>query len=266
VTTVYTIAAKPRTAEEVVNSLFRTKQTPSEPIIARNRPQNKQVWATLQGKDEALDRLQRQVVKREGDHICHRVALCDGAEALQSRLIARFDRFTLILDFIHANEYLWQVATCLFGEGTASRTAWVKKQTLLMLTGETQSLISRFRQQVEAGHLTPAQQTVLTKTANYFERNLSFMDYPAYLKNGWPIASGVIEGACRHLVKDRMELSGMRWQQPSAEALLSLRAVAENGDWDDYHLFHRQQRQMRLYGHPLPATALLEYHQLPGVG
>jgi hypothetical protein len=79
---------------------------------------------------------------------------------------------------------------------------------------------------------------------------LPFMDYPTYLANGWPIASGVIEGACRHFVKDRCELSGMRWNQVGAENLLRLRAVAENKDWDAYHTFRKQQRHIRLYGSP----------------
>jgi len=84
------------------------------------------------------------------------------------------------------------------------------------------------------------------------------MAYDTYLANGWPIASGVIEGACRHFVKDRFELSGMRWEQSGAENLLRLRAVAENDDWDDYHLFRRQQRHQRLYTAPFPTQNSLE--------
>jgi len=76
------------------------------------------------------------------------------------------------------------------------------------------------------------------------------MHYDAYLAQGWPIASGVIEGACRHLVKDRFELTGMRWTQAGAESLFHLRAVAENDDWEDYHAFRRQQRYLRLYASP----------------
>ena len=98
--------------------------------------------------------------------------------------------------------------------------------------------------------------------ANYFERNLPYMAYDRYLAQGWPIASGVIEGACRHLVKDRFELSGMRWTKVGAENLLHLRAVAENGDWADYHRFRRQQRHQRLYHSPLPHTCAIEEQAL----
>ena len=74
------------------------------------------------------------------------------------------------------------------------------------------------------------------------------MDYATYLRRGWPIGTGVVEGTCRHLVKDRMELSGMRWTVPGAEAILALRAVNENGDWEAFHTFRRTERHHRLYG------------------
>ena len=110
---------------------------------------------------------------------------------------------------------------------------------------------------------TPAtQQTVLTKVANYFERNAAYMHYDQYLAHGWPIASGVIEGACRHLVKDRCELSGMRWTKDGVENLLRLRAVAENDDWEAYRHFFQQQRHQRLYGVPEPAQEMLENQAL----
>ena len=88
------------------------------------------------------------------------------------------------------------------------------------------------------------------------------MDYPTYLAQGWPIASGVIEGACRHFVKDRCELSGMRWTQVGAENLLRLRAVAENGDWDAYHRYRQQQRHCRLYGSSVSTQEPLEVQAL----
>ena len=94
----------------------------------------------------------------------------------------------------------------------------------------------------------------LRREAGYLQRNLPFMDYARYLKNGWPIGTGVVEGACRHLVKDRMQLSGMRWTVAGAEALLALRAVNENGDWEAFHQFRRQRRHKQLYGKPLNET------------
>lgn len=149
---------------------------------------------------------------------------------MQTRLARYFSDFILILDFIHANEYLWKVANALFGETNEQRFAWMKAHTLQLLSGQARQLITEFRTLAKQPKMSKRKRTALLTTANYFERNLPFMDYPTYLSKGWPIASGVIEGACRHFVKDRCELSGMRWLQCGAENLLRLRAVAENND------------------------------------
>jgi hypothetical protein len=264
VTTVYTIATAQRTPEEVVASFFGQTQgeITAQTVSSRPHPQNKHVWATLAGKDAALSRLARQVGPRQGSHIRHKVALCDGCEALQSRIASQFPDFTLILDFIHADEYLWEVANRLLGETNEQRLGWMADYTLRILSGETRQVITDFRQLARDPRSTSAQREQLLKTASYFERNLPYMDYPTYLANGWPIASGVIEGACRHLVKDRCELSGMRWSQEGAESLLRLRAVAENGDWDTYHNFRKRQRHVRLYGSPFPEQTTLEVQAL----
>ena len=99
----------------------------------------------------------------------------------------------------------------------------------------------------------------MRSAACYFQRNAERMEYKQmeynrYLEKGWPIATGVIEGACRHLVKDRCETSGMRWNVQGAEQVLALRAVWTNGDWDAYHQRRREQRHQRLYGSPLKTS------------
>jgi len=262
VTTVYTIARNPRTAQDVVASFFQENENDKQSKLSPPKPKNKHIWATLDGKETALTRLAQQTGFRRGSHIQHKVALADGCPALQEKLREKFPDFNLILDFVHANEYLWKVANSLLGEDNKQRTKWVRKQTMLMLSGKTTQIIDDFRTRAEKPSRTKKQVEKLSKTANYFERNLPYMAYDTYLANGWPIASGVIEGACRHFVKDRFELSGMRWQQSGAENLLRLRAVAENGDWDDYHLFRRQQRHQRLYPSPFPTQDLLEVQAL----
>jgi hypothetical protein len=153
---------------------------------------------------------------------------------------------------------LWKVANRLLGETNDQRFEWMAQRTLQMLSGDTEQLITDFRQLPQHPKTTKAQREQLNQTANYFERNLPYMDYPTCMANGWPIASAVIEGACRHFVKDRCELSGMRWHQAGAENLLRLRAAAENGDWDAYHAFRRRQRHQRLYGTPNPNSQLIE--------
>jgi hypothetical protein len=260
VTSIYTIAAHHRTPQAVVDSFFRQTSTETGPNHCR--PHHKHIWATLDGKGAALARLAHQVARREGDHIRARVALCDGYEPLQTRLTHQFPDFTLILDFIHADEYLWAVANSLLGEQHPQRLDWMADHTLKLLSAQTQQLIASFQQMAQDQQYTPSQRAQLEKTAAYFQRNLPYMAYDQYLQRGWPIASGVIEGACRHFVKDRCELSGMRWTQTGVENLFRLRAVAENGDWDDYHLFRKRQRHLRLYHQPYPELLPVEFQAI----
>lgn len=262
VTGVYTIAPHPRTPAEVIASLFHPERTPGTPLRIRSGPQNKRLWATLAGKDAALVRLAAHTAKREGPHIHHRVALTDGAEALQERVRQHFPTFTLVLDFIHADEKLWDVANSLFGETAAQRAPWVESQSLDLLSGRVSQVVTELRRLASLAETTTTQTAVLTQVANYFERNTAYMHYDQYLAAGWPIASGVIEGACRHLVKDRCELSGMRWTTTGVEDLLRLRAVAENDDWTAYRRFLQQQRQQRLYGAPGPTQVIPENQAL----
>lgn len=255
VTALYTIVPAPRTGAQVLQTLLQPEtEQAGTASPARSQPQHKQIRGTLQGKDVALQRLAQQVAKRDGAHIQQRVALCDGERLLQEKLRHYLPGFTLVLDFIHAFEYLWKAANCLYGENHPQRLPWVTTQTSRLLNSQSAELIAHLRQLAEAPKRAAARRHKLNKIADYYENNLPYMDYAAYLAQGWPIASGVIEGACRHFVKDRMELSGMRWTVAGAENLLGLRAVAENDDWDDYHLFRKQQRQQRLYGCAWPAS------------
>jgi hypothetical protein len=247
VTTVYTLAPAPRTPESVLASLFHPEiKTDPAP---RSGPHNKWLFATLEGKREALRVTAEQVGRQEGAHILERVALTDGAEALQTRVQTQFPDFTLVLDFIHADEYLWKAANALLGETAPQRSAWVEKRTLQMLSGQISAVVADLRETASECKSSSIMSQTLLSVASYFERNQAYMQYDKYLASGWPIASGVIEGACRHLVKDRCELSGMRWTQSGAEALLGLRSVLENGDWESFHAYRRRQRQKKVYGY-----------------
>jgi hypothetical protein len=256
VSALYTIQPAVRTADDVLRTLLQEVDESERQFPERYRPQHKQIRGTLQGKDVALERLAQQIAKREGEHIQHRVALCDGDQHLQAKLQHHLPDFTLILDFIHAYEYLWKAVTCLYGEKHPERLPWIRQQTQLLLTSRTPELIEQLRRLAEEDGRTAYQQKLLHKVAGYLEKNQDYMDYAACLRKGWPIASGVIEGACRHFVKDRMELSGMRWTETGAENLLRLRAVAENDDWDDYHDFRKLRRQQRLHNCAWPITPL----------
>ncbi len=247
VTSVYTLVPWVRTPQEVTASFFKlATKPPEEPMPTRRGPSNKRLWASLEGKEATLKFTARHLIEQEGEHIANRVALTDGSEALQQRVREQFADFVLILDFIHANAYLWEAANALLGENSPLRQDWVITHTLRMLCGETPELVAQLRRMAAEPGCKPSLQATLLKVADYYQRNQDYMHYDRYLAAGWPIATGVVEGACRHVVKDRCELSGMRWSQAGAEALLRMRCVAENGDWEDFHAFRRKSRQSAL--------------------
>lgn len=256
VTALYTIAPYPRTPQEVVAALLREAAGPAPP--PRPRPEGKEVRATLAGKAPALGRLAQRAAQREQPAITHRVALTDGAAALQTQMTTHLPAYTLVLDIIHASEYLWDAANALLGEGHPQRTAWVRGHLADVLAGRTATVITALEQAAATRGRTAAQRAGVQRTVRYYQRNLPYMQYDAYLARGWPIGTGVVEGACGHLVKDRMQQAGMRWTPTGAQAVLDLRAVRLNGDWDAYWQYHRQQEHHRLYGAARPLPALPE--------
>src|SRR5262249_39279715 len=152
-----------------------------------------------------------------------RVALTDGAEALQDQMLTHLAAYTLVLDIIHASEYLWASANALLGESHPERTGWVRSHLAKILHGQTEAVIASLEKTANAPGRTAAQVQALHKTIGYYRRNRAYMRYDEYLARGWPIGTGVVEGACGHLVKDRMEQAGMRWTQDGAQAMLDLR-------------------------------------------
>ncbi len=228
VTSLSSIAPYPRTSEDVVAALMHAE--PAAELPTRPQPVAKEVHATLEGKAVALTRLRARARQRLGPQIQARVALTDGAEALQTQLQAHFPEHTLVLDIIHASEYLWDVANALLGERHPARTAWIRTRLEQVLRGATATVIAELEDLAQAPGRTETQRKVVEKTAGYYRRNQPYMHNDHYLARGWPIGTGVVEGACGHLVKDWMEQAGMRWTQAGAQAVLDLRAVRLNGD------------------------------------
>lgn len=247
VTAAYTLAPRPRTPEAVLASLLEPPSgAPTEPQAAC-RPCGLHLWATLEGKEAACTQLSRHIQSRSSGVVADRVALTDGSEPLQKQVRAALPDFTLVLDLIHAVEYLWKAANAVLGETHSQRLAWVQTCARQLLTGQVRLLIAALRELAAQADRSVPQQEVLAQVAAYYERNQDYMHYDRYLAAGWPIATGVIEGACRSLVKERFELSGMRWSQSGAEALLPLCSVCANGDWDGFASYRRQQRRQTQY-------------------
>ena len=124
----------------------------------------------------------------------------------------------------------------------------MRRQLEQLLAGQTAAVIATLTTAAATRRLSAPRRQAVERTVGYYQRNLPYMRYDAYLARGWPIGTGVVEGACGHLVKDRLEQAGMRWTKPGAQAVLDLRGVRLSGDWDAYWPWHRQRQHDRLYG------------------
>jgi hypothetical protein len=144
-------------------------------------------------------------------------------------------------------EKLWKVAHALHAEGSPEAETFVKARTERILCGMVGQVVKGLRQTVTKRRLTGQKAKTIREVCDYLYRNRERMRYDEYLRQGWPIASGTVEGACKNLIRDRFERSGMRWTTETAEALLKLRATHLSGHFDDYWEHHIQQDQQRLY-------------------
>jgi len=186
------------------------------------------------------------------------IALADGNKDQIARITAqaaaRGIHVTIICDLIHVTEYLWDAAWCLFPAASPDAGPWVRARAAQILDGgpDGAAAVAAGLREAAAG-LSKARRATAGKTAAYLQGKAPYLDYPAALANGWPIATGVIEGACRHLVKDRMDITGARWGTQTADAILKLRALLANDDFDAYWDWHLQQEHQR--NHPSYALA-----------
>ena len=235
-----------RTPKDVLSSLFTTGERPERP--KRTPPHHKRVWASLLAdKDTFITDVKAEMVKRDPRHRRTWVIVTDGERALQRRVCQSFTGVTLVLDLLHVLEKLWKAAHALHPEGSREAEEFVYQRAERILDGQVSQVVKGLRLIVTKRKLTATKAKTLTEVAGYLYSNRERMKYDAYLAKGWPIASGSVEGACKNLIRDRFERSGMRWTPQTAEALLRLRAVYLSGDLDAYWEFHIQQDQRRLY-------------------
>ena len=154
---------------------------------------------------------------------------------------------TILIDCVHVLEYLWGACWSFFDEGDPAAESWVKEKALAVLEGKASIVAASIRRKATRQNLDSNDRSGADRCADYLHNKAPYLDYPAALKNGWPIGTGVIEGACRHLVKDRMDRTGARWGLQGAEAVLKLRALRSNGDFDSYWQFHLAHEQQRVH-------------------
>jgi len=192
------------------------------------------------------------------------VALVDGNPSQLSHIKAAARRSgvkpTIILDIIHVIEYLWGAGIALHGEGEPNTQRWVSKRLFQILCGKSSHVAAGMRRSATLRRLKPKERTGVDKCPNYLLKYRRHLCYDKYLAAGFPISTGVIEGACRYLVKDRMDITGACWGLSGAEAVLKLRALRASGDSDAYWQFHENAHYSRqyldLYDSAPPATVL----------
>jgi len=152
---------------------------------------------------------------------------------------------TIVVDFIHVLEYLWKAAYVFNKEGSKEAEEWVHVRLARILEGKASGVAAGIKQSATKRKLTLDQRKNADKCARYLLANAKYLRYHEYLRDGLPIATGVIEGACRHLIADRMDITGARWGLHGAEAILRLRSLRSSGDFDDYWVFHEEQERAR---------------------
>jgi hypothetical protein len=179
------------------------------------------------------------------------IALVDGANHQIDRITfearKREVKVTVVVDFVHVLQYLWNAANCLHPNDDQAAERWVHHQAIRVLQGHARKVAGTIRRQATAARLDCAARKPADEAANYLTNKSPYLDYPTALTQGWPIATGIVEGACRHLVKDRMDITGARWGLAGAEAILKLRAIKANGDFEAYWRYHLAQERHHVH-------------------
>jgi len=246
-----------RTASDIVANLQRHPNEPKARKKAREaRPQNKMLTASVEHSlkthiVEMFDDADRRDPKRGRET----VVLVDGdehqTETIQIEGVRRGRSLTIVLDLLHATHYLWVAATALSARRSASNKQLVDELvahwTIMLLTGDPARVVAAIRAAATRQKLRGKNRKTVDAAADYLLKRTPFINYASFITRGLPIATGIIEGACRYLVRDRMDITGARWNVVEAEAVLKLRAVRASGDWDAYWEFHLQQEARRNY-------------------
>ena len=251
VAAVYAVTRYVPTATEIIAGLRSVR--PVESPAARSgrpRPEHKRVWASLDRPAEAvIDEAFAEAVGRDPERRKAWVVVVDGAAhqlALVKAAAARYRvEVVIVLDFIHVLEYLWKASHVFNKEGSPAAEKWVLERLARVLAGEATQVAAGIRRSATKRGLKARKRKRADKCADYLSKYAAHLRYDQYLAAGLPIASGVIEGACRHLIGDRLDITGARWSLAGAEAVLKLRALRSSGDFEEYWNFHEERELAR---------------------
>lgn len=249
----YTVDRFARTPEQVMDDVVR-----QEVEVKRPKPQHKRLRAELsregndtpvKSKEVVFDWLEDEIKQRNPQGKKEVVFVSDGEQALEQRADEHFEGFSFVsvLDLMHATPRLWEAAYCFHEEGSKAAESFVEDRLLRLLKGEVGSVIAGLRQMATKRELGGREGKTIAEVTNYYQRHRERMKYDEYLAAGYPIGTGPVEGACRNLIKDRFERTGMRWTVEGAQAMLDLRATYLNGDWEAFCEYRIELETQRLY-------------------
>lgn len=252
---VFSLDRQVRTPGAVTASLFRAPQNPApEPLHKSTWSQNRHVRAFLSNTRKAIAYGVENLLQRDPSGKKPLVFLMDGDPALRKAVDECVRHKGLekrvkanILDIIHLLEYVWDVANAVWGEKHPRREKWVESQLSLLLESRSDEVLRVWKGFLKQRQTSETACKVLQKSITYLTNHQDMVDYKSYLAQGLPISTGIVESACGHLVKARMEQSGMRWSYKGAQSVLDLRAVVQNKDWEGFMEFFILQEQKRVY-------------------
>jgi len=247
VAAVYTVRPHIRSAEFIM----KVESDDNDKVLPFRAPsRNKRVWASVEREAESvIEEAFQEALSRDPDQQRRWVVLIDGLPhqiKLINRVMKRLKvKATIVMDFIHVLEYLWKAAWCFFNKGDEAVEKWIAERALKILKGDASQVAKGIR--LSATRKRIVERKSIDKCADYLLKNKCRLQYGEALMQGLPIASGVIEGACRHIINDRLDITGARWSLLGAESVLKLRSLKSSGDFDVYWGFHKQQSHLRLY-------------------
>ena len=262
----YTVDRFRRTVDQVLDEVLRKECAKNRP-----RPQHKRLYGDMtralpddsgteyDGRVGVFSWLSHEVSTRSGDGSRPVICLMDGEHKLWARKRELLpDSVVEVLDLWHVMDRLWDVASALHGSAlpgsslpgsslhgsgqTASRD-FVANRLRQILEGKVGRVIGGLRQTLTKRRFSKATAETIASTITYFSNNRDRMRYDECLREGYPIASGVIEGACRHVVGDRLDRTGTRWTVDGAVSMIATRTTCLSDDWDDYQQFRINREQ-----------------------
>lgn len=246
VASVYDIKPFIRTSESIMDK----KKRPKGAIVPK--PEYKRVWASVEKPSiEVIEDMFQEALRRDPKGEREWLILVDGQKAQLKQIKKVMKKLqvtaTIVLDFIHVLEYLWKAAYCFHDEKSKEAEQWVKHRALNVLNGKAGYVAGGIRRSCTKLKMIKKKRENADKCVKYLLNNKEYLEYDVALSTGYPIATGVIEGACRYLIKDRMDITGARWRLKGAEAMLKIRAMIVCGDFDEYFEFHKAQERKRIY-------------------